>query len=88
LGLSTINTNSLDWLSSWFASRNPDIAKLKSNVNYLNAELIDSYDLVELIESIERTFQITFNQDDFESDRFYTIEGLSALIDKKIKNVQ
>jgi|ETNmetMinimDraft_2_1059921.scaffolds.fasta_scaffold283715_2 acyl carrier protein len=50
--------------------------------NYINAELLDSVGIVEMITDFEETFVIRFSQDDFQSEIFQTIDGLISIIER------
>lgn len=72
----------VNWLKQWFINQNnlsefPDDAE---NKNYFEMGLIDSFNVIELIEAIETEFEIKFNQDHFQDRRFSTINGLAEII--------
>ncbi len=70
------------WLVEWVKERNPDVEP-SPRENYYDAGLVDSFGIIELIEEIEHTFDIMFDDDDFTLREFRTIEGLSRLIHQK-----
>jgi acyl carrier protein len=49
---------------------------------YLDAGLIDSMGIVELISEFETKFEFQFTADDLQSNEFQTIGGLISLIKK------
>ena len=71
------------WLARWFADKAPD-RPLKPEENFFDAEVIDSFDVIELIEAIETTFAVRFAETDFQDRRFPTLAGLSAIVAEKI----
>jgi ubiquinone/menaquinone biosynthesis C-methylase UbiE/acyl carrier protein len=68
-----------NWLVDWFKKKKP-ITELDITRNYFEAGLIDSLDVIDLIESIESHFKIKFNEMHFQDRNFSTIEGLSHMI--------
>ena len=48
--------------------------------------ILDSFGIIELIEEIEQEFGIVFDDSDFQSDRFRTIQGLSDIIRDRIED--
>lgn len=72
------------WLTGWFAERNPDRdCPPASTENYYDAGLIDSFGIIELIEEIEKKYDIMFDDDEFTEPAFMTIEGLADLVRQK-----
>lgn len=64
------------------------ILKIKNkdlNINYLEEEIIDSFEMIKFINKLETKFKIKFNQKDFENRKFANIIGLSKIIEKKLK---
>ena len=64
------------------------ILKIKNkdlNINYLEEEIIDSFEMIKFINKLETKFKIKFNQKDFENRKFANIIGLSNIIEKKLK---
>lgn len=71
------------WLLKWFSNRRKtDRAAGKEllDVNYLDAGLLTSLEVVELVTEVEQEFGIQFSELDFQDQRFPTISGLSDLI--------
>lgn len=51
-------------------------------IDYLDQGLIDSFQVVEMIIKIEDNFDIIFTPEDFESEQFRTLTGITELIKK------
>jgi len=71
----------IDWIAGWFAARAPippgfDLV----SGNYFEAGLIDSFDVIELIEAIEAEFRIRFTEIHFQDRRFTTVGGLADIV--------
>ncbi len=49
---------------------------------YLDAGIIDSLGVIEMVSEFESKFSIRFSADDLQSDQFLTIGGLIALINR------
>ena len=47
------------WLAAWFAKKAPDVSLADSH-NFFEAEAIDSFGVIELVEDAEREFGIRF----------------------------
>lgn len=50
--------------------------------NYFEAGLIDSFGIISLLDEIEQTFEIKFNETHFQDRRFVTIKGLGMIIEE------
>jgi D-alanine--poly(phosphoribitol) ligase subunit 2 len=70
------------WLAAWFAQRAPDVS-LADDDNFFEAEAIDSFSVIELIEDAEQRFRIRFVELDFQDLRFGSIRGLAEIIVEK-----
>jgi len=73
--------STVDWLKNWFSQK----SKLPENIetkNYFEVGLIDSFAVIELIESVESEFHITFQESNFQDRRFSTIQGLAEIIEE------
>jgi acyl carrier protein len=55
------------------------------SVDYVDKGLIDSFQIVELITKLESHFGIKFSSEDFTSEEFKTLKGISTLIEGRIK---
>ncbi|MBU1165641.1 acyl carrier protein [Candidatus Micrarchaeota archaeon] len=51
---------------------------------YLDAGILDSLQVIELITKLEEEFGIQFSHEDLESELFRTCEGIGQLIEKQI----
>jgi acyl carrier protein len=69
------------WLQDWFASRG---AKVARDQNYFDANAIDSFGVIEMIEEIEDHFKLKFRQHDFQDRRFATVAGLAEIINERL----
>jgi acyl carrier protein len=69
------------WLQDWFASRG---AKVARDQNYFDANAIDSFGVIEMIEEIEDHFKVKFRQHDFQDRRFATVAGLAEIINERL----
>ena len=56
------------------------------NERYIDSGLIDSFDMITLIDFIEQSYNIEFSSDDLIDPRFFTISGLCELILMKISD--
>ncbi|MGD9807283.1 MAG: acyl carrier protein [Deferribacterales bacterium] len=75
------------WLTDWFSKKdkfNPDDENM-FNANYFELDIIDSLEVIFMIEAIEKEFDITFTQDDFQDRKFATVSGLSEIITKHLE---
>ena len=58
----------------------------KFNVDYMSQGYVDSLGFIKFVSSIEKFFNIKFNQKDFMNRNFRTIKGLAQIIfDRKKK---
>ncbi len=71
-----------DWLCHWFISRRKfkgDASQLPP-VNYFDAALLTSLEVIEFVSEIEDRFAVQFSEQDFQDPRFVTVAGLADLI--------
>ena len=61
--------------------------RVRSNQRYIDLGVIDSLDMIILIDFIEREYNMKFSSDDFQDSRFFTVEGLASLIVEKNSDV-
>jgi len=75
-------TAEMQWLVRWFESNTEFVAEpaVDPDLNYFERGLVDSMEVIELIEAIETHFDIRFNEDHFQDRRFSTIGGLAAIV--------
>lgn len=74
------------WLINWFEKNSlSSNANIKNNLeqNYFENGWIDSLKFIELVTQIEEEFCIRFSNDEFQSRKFSTIEGLTNIIERK-----
>ena len=75
------------WIINWFYSKSSIMStkeiKKRINENFFELGLIDSMNAMELIIDIESNFNISLTHEDFEDDRFFSISGLSQIINEK-----
>lgn len=50
------------------------------DLNYVEAGLVDSFGVIQLVSDIEDCFRVQFDQSDFEDPRFSTVDGLAQLV--------
>jgi acyl carrier protein len=70
------------WLCDWFVSRRKfkgDAAALL-DINYFDAGLLTSLEVIEFVSEIEDHFGVQFSEQDFQDPRFGTVSGLAELI--------
>ena len=73
------------WLIQWFRDQGKSIADDPGQLNYFEAGLIDSMEVIGLIGDIEAQFDIQFEHDDFQKREFATVSGLAQLIESRQK---
>ena len=61
--------------------------RVRSNQRYIDLGVIDSLDMIILIDFIEREYNMKFSSDDFQDSRFFTVQGLASLIVEKNSDV-
>lgn len=76
----------ITWLRAWFSDRAPQ-RSLAPTENYFEAEVIDSFAVIELIEAIETHFNCRLDDTDFQDRRFSSIAGLAEIIAEKTRGV-
>lgn len=71
----------VDKLVSWFEEQSGK-REINTERNYFEQELIDSFDVIMLMEFCESEFSVVFSESQFEDRRFSTIEGLAQIIEE------
>jgi acyl carrier protein len=74
-----------EWLCEWFVSRrkfNGDAAALPV-INYFDAGLLTSLEVIEFVSEIEDRFGMQFSEQDFQDPRFVTVAGLAEIIGER-----
>ena len=61
--------------------------RVRSNQRYIDLGVIDSLDMIIIIDFIETEYNLKFSSDDFQDSRFFTLEGLASLIVEKNSDV-
>jgi acyl carrier protein len=59
-----------------------DTPQVKLACAYLDAQIIDSMGIVEMVSELEEKFGIRFQTEDLQADEFQTVGGLVATIDR------
>ena len=70
------------WLCDWFLSRKKikGDARQHIHVDYFEAALLTSLEVIEFVSEIEERFGVSFSEEDFHDPRFVTIAGLAELV--------
>jgi len=76
-----------NWIIDWF-EKNSIVNKKevlnKINENYFQNNWIDSFKFISFIMDIEKKFNISFSNDEFQNRDFSTINGLINIINNKL----
>ena len=64
--------------------KNINIKKKNFNSNFFQKELIDSIQFLEFISHIEKKFKVKFSNKDMSNQKFFSINGIIASLDKKL----
>lgn len=76
------NNEMKEWLTAWFSKyAGHDISEIEAHAdeNYFELGYIDSFGFMELIEELEETYELIFENDAFENRAFATINGLAQI---------
>ncbi|MFZ0478926.1 MAG: phosphopantetheine-binding protein [Terriglobales bacterium] len=74
------------WVTEWFSSRGklsglrPQILNEILSVNYLEAGLLTSLEIVQFVSELEDRFAIQFSEAEMQDPRFSTIGGIAELV--------
>lgn len=70
------------WLFDWFAQKGRQVPSGRDplNVNYFDAGMLSSLEVIEFVTDIEQRFGVSFTERDFQDRRFATVAGLSEMI--------
>lgn len=70
------------WLCDWFVSRQKikGDARQQKHVDYFEAALLTSLEVIEFVSDIEERFGVSFSEEDFHDPRFVTIAGVAELV--------
>jgi acyl carrier protein len=77
-----VKEQAAQWLCEWFASRRrfKGDASALLNLNYFEAGLLTSLEVIEFVSEIEDRFGVQFSEQDFQDPRFVTVAGVAELI--------
>jgi|TARA_B100001094_G_scaffold333125_1_gene408857 acyl carrier protein len=64
---------------------NKKISSKNLKKNYFQEGILDSFQLMLLISTLEKNYKIKFSNKEFEDKNFLTIYGISNIVAKKIK---
>ncbi len=67
------------------AGINDEILTLAEGDNLIEMEIFDSLDIIEMIERLEKEFQITINPDEIGLRNIDTIGNIVKLLEKKLQ---
>lgn len=76
----------VDWFCNHTDAEQSEILE-HLEVNYFDAEYLDSFSFIEFISDMEEAFQIEFEHDQFEDRNFSTIQGMIDIISKMLEEV-
>lgn len=82
-----ININ--DYLIQWFCKETGlkfETISDKVEENFFELGWVDSLLFINFICDVEQNFNIEFNNEDFQDRAFSTINGLSEIVERKIRN--
>lgn len=83
-----MNSDVKAWLIGWFKNETGEAEgsiKNKLHENYLSNGWLDSFKFIYFITAVEETFNISFDNNEFQDRSFATIEGVAKIIERKIK---
>ena len=63
----------------------PEFDFNESIKNFIEEGMLDSFDLVVLVNNLDETFEISIDGTDILPENFYNVETISNLLDKYIK---
>ena len=69
---------------SWFKKKKK---KISSKQDFLNENILDSFDLIDFVVFLEKEFSIKFDPEDFSNQSFPIIKDLAKIIKKKINGL-
>jgi acyl carrier protein len=61
----------------------PDAGPVESGVDLVEAEVIDSLGIVQLISLLEEKYGITINDDDLDPENFRSVELIATFVEAK-----
>lgn len=69
-------------LQAWFVQHTG--AEVDRHTAFLDAGLLDSFDVIDLVAYLEDSFGIQLTADDFQSPDFGTLHGLAGLVQARL----
>lgn len=81
--MNNIEENLINWFSLKTQLSQDEIQNQKDN-NYFEMQWIDSFTFLEFIVFLEKTYNISFSNDEFQNKDFANITGLAQIIKGKI----
>tara|TARA_B100001123_G_C14517401_1_gene712903 strand:+ start:70 stop:321 length:252 start_codon:yes stop_codon:yes gene_type:complete len=69
---------------NWFKKKRK---KISINQDFLNDNILDSFDLIEFVTFLEKEFIIKFNPEELSNQSFPIIKKLAKIIEKKINGL-
>lgn len=76
----------LNWIVDWFSQRGPIPATFDmQSGNYVEAGLIDSLTVIDLVEELEAAFDVSFDEVAFQDRRFVSMAGLAEIVGERAK---
>ncbi|MGA9530114.1 MAG: hypothetical protein WBS24_18515 [Terriglobales bacterium] len=82
------------WVADWFSSRGklsgprPQSFSEIANVNYLEAGLLTSLEIVQFVSELEDYFEFQFSEAEMQDPRFSTIGGIAELVEACIARAE
>lgn len=73
-----------NWLYGWMSVKSGGSVPVR-DANYIDAGILDSLNVIELIESVERQYDFKFSSRDFQDRRFVTVSGLAEIILERLQ---
>lgn len=73
-----------NWLYGWMSVKSGGNVPVRE-ANYIEAGILDSLNVIELIEGVEREYNFKFSSRDFQDRRFVTVSGLAEIIHGRLQ---
>ena len=78
----------INTIIEWFCSKTGTEAEIitnNSSKNYFEEKWLDSLTFLEFVVFLENRFNVHFSNDEFQDKKFATIDGLTEIIERKLK---
>lgn len=62
------------------AELRPEFDFTKENINFIEEGMLDSFDVVSLVDSLDREFGVSINGIDIVPENFSTVESIAKLV--------